>query len=84
MPRKIDLWMFTELAILVDKYELLKSVEILLNCWLQNLKRTIPMTFNNDLFLWIFISWMPEIVMVVLVFFAGVVRNDEDLDWNRN
>ena len=49
VPRKIDLWMFIELAILVDKYEFLKSVEFLLNHWLQNLKNAIPLIYNNDL-----------------------------------
>ena len=58
VPRKIDLWMLTELAILVDKYELLESVEVLLDHWLQNLKSAIPLTFNNDLLPWICISWI--------------------------
>ena len=58
VPRKIDLWMLTELAVLVDKYELLESIEILLDYWLQNLESTIPLTFNNDLLPWIFVSWV--------------------------
>ena len=58
VPRKIDLWMLTELAILVDKYELLESVEALLDHWLQNLTSVIPLTFNDDLLPWICISWV--------------------------
>ena len=58
VPRKIDLWMLTELAILVDKYELLESVEVFLDDWLQNLKSAIPLTCNNDLLPWICISWV--------------------------
>ena len=64
VPRKVDLWMLTELAILVDKYELLESVEMVLDHWLQNLESTIPRTLNNDLLPWICISWVfkkPEI-----------------------
>ena len=58
VPRKVDLSMLTELAILVDKYELLESVEMLLDHWLQNLKSTIPLTLNNDLLPWICISYV--------------------------
>ncbi|KAL8837874.1 MAG: hypothetical protein Q9170_002349 [Blastenia crenularia] len=58
VPRQINLWMLIELAILVDKYELLESVELLLDRWLQNLKSTIPQTLNNNLLPWICISWV--------------------------
>lgn len=58
VPRKIDLWMLTELAILVDKYELLETVEMWLDYWLQDLESTIPLTLNNDLLPWICISWV--------------------------
>lgn len=58
MFRKIDLWMLIELVVLVNKYELLKSIEILLNYWLQNLKSIISLIFNNDLLFWIFVSWV--------------------------
>ena len=64
VPRQIGLSMLTEMAVLVDKYELLESVEMLLDPWLQNLKSTIPLTLNNDLLPWICISWVfkkPEI-----------------------
>ena len=58
VPRKIDLWMLTELAILVDKYELSEAVEMLLDYWLQDFESTIPLTLNNDLLPWICISWV--------------------------
>ena len=58
VPRKIDLWMLTELAILVDKYELSETVEMMLDYWLQDLKSTIPLTLSNDLLPWICISWV--------------------------
>ena len=56
VPRKIDLWMLTELAVLVDKYELLETTEMLLDYWLQHLKGTIPVVLNDDLLPWICIS----------------------------
>ena len=55
VPRKIDLWMLTELAVLVDKYKLLETAEMLLDYWLQHLKYTIPLVLNNDLLPWIYI-----------------------------
>ena len=58
VPRRVDLWMLTELAILVDKYELLESVEMALDHWLQNLESTTPRTLNNDLLSWMCISWL--------------------------
>ena len=58
VPRKIDFWMLTELAILVDKYELSETVEMLLDFWLQDLESTIPLTLNKYLLPWICISWV--------------------------
>ena len=56
VPRKIDLWMLAELAVLVDKYELLETTEMLLDYWLPHLRCTIPLVLNDDLLPWICIS----------------------------
>ena len=56
VPRKIDLWMLTELAVLVDKYELLETTEMVLDYWLQHLNCTIPLVLNDDLLPWMCIS----------------------------
>ena len=58
VPRKITLNMLTELAILVDKYDLLEPVEMFLDYWLQDLTSTIPRTLDDDLLPWICISWV--------------------------
>ena len=58
VPRKITLNMLTELAILVDKYDLLEPIEMFLDCWLQDLTSTISLTLNDDLLPWICISWV--------------------------
>ena len=48
--------MLTELAVLIDKYKLLETTEMLLDYWLQHLKYTILLVLNNDLLPWICIS----------------------------
>ena len=55
-PRKISLEMLNEVAILVDKYQLLHSAEIFLPHWLEDLGSNIPSTLNKDLLKWMSIS----------------------------
>ncbi|KAL8919108.1 MAG: hypothetical protein Q9172_005138 [Xanthocarpia lactea] len=64
VPRTVDLGMLTNLAILVDKYELLEATEMVMDHWIQGLESDIPLSFTNDLLPWICISWVfrkPEI-----------------------
>lgn len=64
VPRAVDLWMLTELAILVDKYELLETTEIVMEHWFQGVESDIPLSFTDDLLPWICLSWVfkkPEI-----------------------
>ncbi|MCJ1399231.1 hypothetical protein MMC11_002433 [Xylographa trunciseda] len=49
VPLKVDLCMLTELAILVDKYELLEITDIVLKSWLEDLEKSIKQEFNDDL-----------------------------------
>ena len=58
VPRKVNMDMLTELAILVDKYELLEITEIVLNSWLNGMDKNIKEEFNNDLLSWICISYV--------------------------
>ena len=37
VPRKVELWILTKLAILVDKYELLEATRIVVDYWFQSL-----------------------------------------------
>ena len=60
VPRIVDLCMLTEIAILVDKYELLGITGMFLDFWLPNLEATIPRVFDSNLRLWICISWVFE------------------------
>ncbi|KAL8908191.1 MAG: hypothetical protein Q9171_005544 [Xanthocarpia ochracea] len=64
VPRTVDLGMLTNLAILVDKYELLETTEMIKDHWIQGLESDIPLSFTNDLLPWMCISWVfkkPEI-----------------------
>ena len=58
VPRKVGFWMLIEIAILVDKYELLESVEMMSDYWFQNLDAAVPVNFNNDVILWMCLSWV--------------------------
>ena len=58
VPREIDLPMLTEIAVIVDKYEVLEITEIMAEHWLQNLEKTVPLTLNEDLLSWMCISWV--------------------------
>ena len=64
VPRKVELWMFAELTILVDKYKLLETTGMVADYWFRSLKSDIPQTFTNKLLPWVCLSWVfqkPEI-----------------------
>ncbi|MCJ1396715.1 hypothetical protein MMC18_009607 [Xylographa bjoerkii] len=64
VPRKVDIVTLLELAILVDKYELLEITEMILDFWLENPKKKIKEGFDEDLIPWMCISYVfrkPEI-----------------------
>lgn len=64
VPRTVDLGMLTELAVLVDKYELLEATEMVVDHWFQGLESDIPLSFTDDLLPWMCLSWVfkkPEI-----------------------
>lgn len=56
VPRKVDLKTLTQIAILVDKYELLELTELLVDNWLLGVNDTIPSELNDDLQPWICIA----------------------------
>ncbi len=64
VPRTVDLGMLTELAILVDKYELLETTEMVMDHWFHGLEKDVPLSFTDDLLPWMCLSWVfkkPEI-----------------------
>ena len=56
VPHNVDLRMLTQIAILVDKYELLEITHFLAGGWLSGIKHTIPTELNYDLLAWILIT----------------------------
>jgi hypothetical protein len=58
VPLRVDLPTLTQLAILVDKYDVHEAVEMFSNIWFDNLKHEIPQTFTDDIPSWICICWV--------------------------
>lgn len=53
VPLTIDLETFTQISVLVDKYDILEPVELLASFWFDNLKSAIPERFTDDIPAWI-------------------------------
>ncbi len=60
VPREVDLRILTQIATLVDKYELLEITHLSAGGWLSGIKYTIPTELNNDLLAWLFIAEVLE------------------------
>ncbi|KAL9105776.1 MAG: hypothetical protein Q9187_008658, partial [Circinaria calcarea] len=58
VPREVDLPMLTQLAVLVDKYQLYKVVGVYSEFWIDSLKGKIPQSFTQDLVPWISIFYV--------------------------
>ncbi|KAK2873447.1 hypothetical protein FQN49_002370 [Arthroderma sp. PD_2] len=58
VPLEVDLHMLTQLAILVDKYELHERIEMFASFWFRNLKPTIPEHCIDNISSWICICWV--------------------------
>ena len=58
VPRTVDLPLFTEIAILIDKYELLETTELVADHWFKGLVDEIPWYLNETLLAWMCISWI--------------------------
>lgn len=59
IPLAVNLYMLTQIAILVDKYRLQMVVGILSRFWISTLKLNMPQVWTeDDLRRWIFISWV--------------------------
>jgi hypothetical protein len=62
VDRHPDLNLLTELAILVDKYHCLQTVEVFAEIWIDNLldDMGLPVKYTEDVIPWVFISWVFE------------------------
>lgn len=58
VPLAVDLETLTQIATLVDKYDIMEPVELFANFWFDNLKSTIPDQYTDDIPSWICVSSM--------------------------
>lgn len=58
VPRKVDIGLLTQIAILIDKYALHEIAEMCTDMWFQKLEEEIPQTWNEELMPWLCVSWV--------------------------
>jgi hypothetical protein len=75
VPRTVTLEMLAKIAVLVDYYECAEAIELFTDLWIHDLKQTtLPTTYCRDLVLWIWVSWVFDIVGQFKEATAVVVR----------
>jgi hypothetical protein len=61
VPRRVNLELLSKLAVLVNYYGMLESVELFSDTWIENLKREgMPTEYNAHVLPWLFIFWVFE------------------------
>lgn len=89
VPRKVSLHTLTQIAILVNKYEMLVAVEIFSDIWIRRLsKRGLPDNysfFREEMLSWLFISWVFEKPKIFKPMTKSMIQQashavDQDLD----
>jgi hypothetical protein len=58
VPKTVDLDIMTNIATLVSKYQMHEAVELYADLWLDELKESIPQSFNEDVIAWLSIAWV--------------------------
>lgn len=60
VSREVPLKTLSELAVLIDKRQMLESVEIYSDFWIQALEKDLPNVYHckKDIMSWLFISWV--------------------------
>jgi hypothetical protein len=60
VPRSVSLEMLAKIAVLVDYYECGEALEVFTEKWIESLKAStpVPSTYDRDLVLWIWVSWI--------------------------
>ncbi|GAB1309865.1 BTB domain-containing protein [Madurella fahalii] len=56
VPKSVDLETLAQIALFVDRFQLLDAVEVYAERWIAKLEDVLPDTYNRDLVLWIYIS----------------------------
>ena len=61
VPRSVSLDLLSRLAVLINYYAMLESVELFSDTWIENLKREgMPTEYNEHVLPWLFIFWVFE------------------------
>ncbi|KAF5253524.1 hypothetical protein FANTH_1595 [Fusarium anthophilum] len=58
VPRSLSLEMLVKVAMIVNYYDCLESVELYTGIWLQALRPELPKVYGRDCILYLFISWV--------------------------
>ncbi|KAK4119561.1 hypothetical protein N657DRAFT_684358 [Parathielavia appendiculata] len=64
VPKSVSVETLSQIALFVDRFQLLDAVEVYADRWISKLELSIPTTYNRDLILWLYISHVfrqPEI-----------------------
>jgi hypothetical protein len=56
VPRIVDLTLLTEVAVIVDYYELYEATEVFSRIWMEHLRKSVPTTYCQDFTLWVCVS----------------------------
>ncbi|KAF5976505.1 hypothetical protein FCOIX_7081 [Fusarium coicis] len=58
VPRSLSLEMLVKVAMIIDYYDCLESVEPYTDIWLEGLRPELPKVYGRDCILFLFISWV--------------------------
>ncbi|KAK6716625.1 hypothetical protein SNK04_007578 [Fusarium graminearum] len=58
VPRSLDFYMLVKVAMIVNYYDCLESVEVYTDLWLQHFEYDLPDTYGRDCILYLFLSWV--------------------------
>jgi hypothetical protein len=56
VPKSVNLETLVQIALFVDRFQLLDSVDVYAERWISKLEGRLPTTYNRDLVLWLYIS----------------------------
>ena len=86
VPQKINLQTMTNIAVLVDKYQLGDLLWLHAGIWVNDLKNTLPNLLTADWISWLCISWVfklekefKHLTHIALRLGHGDIRNDRNL-----
>ncbi|KAH8658308.1 hypothetical protein BX600DRAFT_439476 [Xylariales sp. PMI_506] len=58
VPRSVSLEMLAKIAVLVDYYKCHEVVELFADCWIQELRQSLPKEYGRELVLWLTVTWV--------------------------